>query len=165
MGNVRKYDWLLMPDGTLELLDPDLRQTVEEAEAGRAQLKAREPVDTRRALMNFEVELTRQLAFREQVRRDGVLSDDGYDVRLVAAEAAVQQIWERLVDSDMADGNITDARLAYERLERGVVRVRADRDRSLAEGWAYEGERRWLAVRETQWEKAVKRAGKRLRRH
>ena len=152
-----------------KLLDPDLRELVDAAEA--LQRDARRANEERRArgetvrrademrevLTNFEVNLAEVGAHKEQARRQRVIHDDGYDRQVLAMEAAVMDCCTQLMELSPSDEPALRARL-----EQGLLAVRAERDRAIEEGWAYKGERRALATRELQWEEALRQTARRI---
>jgi hypothetical protein len=111
--------------------------------------------DLRSIIVEFEAQLVEQRAHREQARRLGVLNHDGYDKSILAAEAAVIDLCEQLFDIEYRDPYGDPVSIA-ERLERGLLSTRADRDFAIANGWAYRGEKKWLAQRELAWQDAVR---------
>jgi hypothetical protein len=59
--------------------------------------------------------------------------------------------FQSLLDADLRE-------VIVARLYRGLASAVSDREAAICGGWAYAGERKILALRETEWEKSVKRA-------
>jgi hypothetical protein len=163
-------------DGFKQLLDPDLREALEDAERDQAELVQQQEERLQRGkvltradeliaiLMTFEVQLTEARVHREQARRQRVVHDDGYDRQLLATEAAVMDLCSQLLDLELAAGQLPDAEEVLARLNRGLAAVRDDRNSAIEQGWAYRREKKMIAMREIAWERSVKQAARRLRR-
>jgi hypothetical protein len=146
------------------MFDPDLQAWVDEA--AESCVDAREMFDGREltrseslcwSLVNFEASLTRARVEREQARRWGEVHEE-YDKSVLADEAAVISLCEQLIDIEVAQpGDFGPQRFA-DRLVRGLLAARGDRDFDIANGWAYRKEKKWLALRESAWERAVRHA-------
>lgn len=163
----RRDSRIVQPVPLEDFLDPDLAELVREAEGEREQVHARfahtpeyHPADRLYPILaNFEANLTRSLAEREQARRHGALRDDGHDREALAMEAAVIDLCKQIID---AENRIPlGANIAGQRLAAGLTSVRLERDRAISSGWAYRRERKMLALREVQWEKSVRHARRR----
>jgi hypothetical protein len=149
-------------------LDPDLVEQLMQAELDRDDAlleyaRSRTENPARRlyeSLASFDYDVARELAVREQARRDGVMRDDGYDRSLLAAEAAVIDVCEQIIRAENEDP-LFGPYVAGDRLARGLTLVGQERDLARKTGWAYGKQRKTLARREVAWQKAVRFARKR----
>jgi hypothetical protein len=112
------------------------------------------------SLASFDYNVARELAIREQARRDGVMHDERYDRSLLAAEAAVIDVCEQIISAENEDP-LLGSYVAGERLARGLALVGQERDLALKTGWAHRKHRKTLALREVAWQKAIHFARKR----
>jgi hypothetical protein len=159
-----------------QLLDPDLRDVLDGAERDAREVREeqeRRLVEGERlgradeliaTLVQFELNLTEASVIREQARRDGVVHDDGYDRAVLGMEAAVIDLCTQLLDLSLRDGDHETAEAVLGRLDRGLARVRAERDEAIGHGWLYRREKKMIASREIEWEQAVEQASRRARR-
>jgi hypothetical protein len=112
------------------------------------------------SLASLDHDVARELAVREQTRRDGLVRDDGYDRSLLAAEAAVIDVCEQIISAENEDPFL-GSYVAGDRLARGLALVGQERELALKTGWAYRRQRKTLALREVAWQNAVRFARER----